>query len=127
MSAIGLGGVEVPGVEGPEYPARNRVAQIELVRANGVALDAQAEQLSFDRIQVEARIDLLGQDPVERADQQLARRLAIDRGVLVAIWNPDVRDTWRAELLSEVGADSPGRDAVLDPEVADGLVMGWPA
>ena len=49
-----FGRMVVAGVERVEHLARHRVAEIELVRSDGVALAADAEQLAFDRIQVEA-------------------------------------------------------------------------
>ena len=50
-----LGRVIVAGVERVEQLARERVAEIELVRADGVALDAEAEQLALERVEVVRR------------------------------------------------------------------------
>jgi len=46
------------------------VGEVELVRANHVALGADAEQLAFDGVQVDLGVDRLGEDLVER---QLSR------------------------------------------------------
>ena len=81
---------------------RDGVAQIELVRADYVALRAQAEQFAFERVEIVAAIDGHGKDLVERLGQQAARRLAIDRRVLQAVGNPDVGHTGRSQFPPEV-------------------------
>ena len=60
-----LGRMVVPGVERVEHAPRQRVAEIELVRANGVALEAEAEQLALDRVEVVRAIDRLLEDRIE--------------------------------------------------------------
>ncbi len=117
-----LGRMEVTGVEAQHLLPRDRVAQVELVRADHVALRADAEQLAFDRVEVVLRIELLGEDRVERFGQPLAGRLAVDGRVLVAVGDPDVGDARRAERLAHRRADLAAGDAVLDPEFADPLV-----
>ena len=98
------------------------IAEIELVRTDDVALRADAEQLALDRIEVVLRVELLGEDGVERLGEPFARAAAVDRQVLVAVGNPDVGDAGRAERLAERGADLAAGDAVLDPELADAFV-----
>ena len=51
--------------------------------------------------------------------QQLARALAVDGHVLVAVGNPDVGDAGRAQGPADRLADLAAGDAVLDPEAAD--------
>ncbi len=69
-------------------------------------------------------VGLIGllEDGVERLGQALARSDAIDRRVLHAVGNPQVRDAGLAERLAHGGADAPAGDAVIDPERPDGLV-----
>ena len=92
------------------------------MRADGVALAADAEELALDRVEVQRRADRLLEDGVERLGQALARADAIDRRVLHAVGNPQVRDAGLAERLAHGGADAPAGDAVIDPERPDGLV-----
>ena len=59
--------------------------------------------------------------------QPLARALAVDGHVLVAVGNPDVGHAGRAQLPADRRADLAAGDAVLDPEAADALVADAPA
>ena len=68
-----LGRVVVPGVECIQDTPGQRVSEIELVRAHGVALEADAEQLAFHRIEIQRAIDRLLEDGVERLDETFAR------------------------------------------------------
>jgi len=45
-------------IERVEQLAGSRVAEIELVRADRIAFDAEAEQLAFERIEVVGAIDV---------------------------------------------------------------------
>ena len=74
----GFGRVVVAGVERVEHPARQRVAEIELVRADGVALDAEAEQLALDRVEIDAR-DRAAPRRSRRATRSAARAGRADR------------------------------------------------
>ena len=88
----------VAGVEAEQLLApRDRVAEVELVRADDVALRPEAEQLALDGVAVELRVDRLGEDRVERLGQPLARALAVDGRVLGAVGDPDVGDARRAQ------------------------------
>ena len=91
-----FGRVKMAAVQAEPDAFRNGVAQIELVRADYVALRAQAEQFAFERVEIVAAIDGHGKDLVERLGQQTARRLPVDRRVLQAVGNPDVRHTGRS-------------------------------
>jgi hypothetical protein len=117
-----LGRVVVARVEREEDLPRERVRQVELVRADRVTLHADPEQLALDRVAVAGRVDRHGEDLVERLDQACARPAAVDRRVLHAVRDPEVRDAGLAERPAHRLGDRPARDPVLDPEVADALV-----
>ena len=87
-----FGRVEMPGVETEQHLIFDRVAHVELVRTDHVALAADAEEFALDRIQVVLRIELFRENSVQRIRQALTRREAIHRRILVAVWNPDVGD-----------------------------------
>ena len=112
----------VAGVECQQEPARLRVPEVELVRSDRVALDADPEQLAFDRIEVEGGVDRLREHRVERLEQPLSRAETIDRRVLHAVRNPEVRDARRAQRPPHRRADPAARLPVRDPEVAHGPV-----
>ena len=61
-----FGGMEMARIEAEQHLARDGVAQVELVRADGVALRANAEQLAFDGVEVVARVELFGQNLIQR-------------------------------------------------------------
>ncbi len=114
-----LGGVEVACVEAEQHVApAGRVAQVELVRADHVALGAEAKEFGLDRVVAEPAVNLGGHDRVERLAQQAARGEPVDRGVLEAVGDPDIAHAGRAERAAEVLGDAPAGDAVLDPEAA---------
>ena len=103
----------------------DRVAEVELVRADDIGLGTEAEQLALHGVQVVAAVDGLGKDLVQRIQQQRRGRLPIHRGILDPIGDPDVVDARRAQLSPHVLADLPAGDAVLDPELPDaGVVAG---
>ena len=89
------------------------------MRADDVALRADAEQLAFDRVEVVLRIELLGEHGVERFGEPLARPVAVDGRVLEAVGDPHVGDARRAERPADRRADPAAGDAVVDPELAD--------
>ena len=74
-----LGRMVMAGVQAQELLAREGVAEVKLVRADDVALRADAEQLALDGVAVVLRVDRLGEDRVERFGEPLARALAVDR------------------------------------------------
>ena len=65
LIANGLGGMEMPGVKGQQDFPADCVGQVELHRTGRVTLEAHAEKLGFDRVQVKARVDLFGQDGIQ--------------------------------------------------------------
>jgi hypothetical protein len=65
LSEIVSVGVEVARIEAEQHLIRHRIAQVELGRPDRVTLRAQAEEFALDRVQIEAGIELLGQDRVE--------------------------------------------------------------
>ena len=122
MSETHLGGMIVARVEAKQLLPRDGVTVIELVRADDVALGAEAEELALDGVEVELGVDRLGEDRVERLGQPLPRALAVDGRVFHAVGNPDVGDAGRPERLAEGGPDLPAGDPVVDPELADGRI-----
>ena len=74
-----LGRMIMAGVEAEELLARDGIAEVKLVRADDVALRADAEELALDGVAVVPRVDRLGEDRVERLGEPLARPLAVDR------------------------------------------------
>ena len=106
-------------------PFCDGIAHVELVRADDVALRADAEQLALDGVEVVLRVDLLGEDRVQRLAQPLARGLAVDRDVLVAVGNPDVGDARRAERLAESPRRSCGRRCRARPRTCGCPRRGW--
>ena len=122
-----LGGVEMARVEAQQLPLGHRVAQIELVRADHVALRADPEQLALDGVAVVGRVDRRGEQFVQGAAENLPRPKAVDGHVLHAVGNPDVRDAGRAQAAAEGLADPAAGDAVLDPDSGGCPDRGGPA
>ena len=98
------------GVEAEQLLVADRVAEVKLVRADDVALRADAEELALDRVEVVLRIELLGEDLVERLRRaaRAAPLRSIGR-VLVAVGNPDVGDARRARAPGRSPRRSGGR------------------
>lgn len=111
-----LRGMKMPRVEAVADPVLHREAEIELVRAGGVALHADAEELALDRVEVERPVHVGREDRLQRLQQAATGRGAISRRVLVAVGYPDVGDGGRAERAAELRADAARGDAVVDPE-----------
>ena len=112
-------GMEMAGVEAVEELVFDGVGEVEFVRADDIALRADAEEFALHGVEVEFAVHGHGENLVERGGEALAGRLAVVGHVLRAIGNPDIRDHRRAELLGDLGADLSTGDAVLDPELAD--------
>src|SRR5262249_17775685 len=68
-------------------------------------------------------IEGLPEDGIERIREAHAGGEAIDRGVLVAVGDPNVCDRGGAELAAHFGADAAAGDGVLDPEAAHAFVV----
>jgi len=109
------------GVERVEQPAGERVAEIELVGADGEALDTDAEQLPFDGVAIEGGIDRIREDRVERLGE--ARRGPF-RSTGVSFIPSGSRGWSRTgpERPAHRLADLPARDGVADPERPDSCV-----
>jgi len=92
------------------------------VRADHVALRADAEQFALDGVEVAGRVQVFREDGVQRRRQPLAGPFAVDGQILHAVGNPDVGHAGRAERSPECGPDPAADDAVLDPELPDAVV-----
>ena len=111
------------GVEADEFFARDGVAEIEFVRADGIAFRADAEEFAFDGVEIVRGVERFGEDGIEGFGEAVARGGAIDGRIFKAVGNPDVGDAGGVEGLAEFGADAAAGDAVIDPEAADGRVV----
>src|SRR5436853_182658 len=109
-------------VKAQELLIGERVAEIELMRPDNVALRTDAEQLAFNGIQVIQRVELLGEDLVQRSLQDGPRRLAVHRDVLEAVRDPDVGDARGAEFPAEPLPDLAARNAMSHPELPDPFI-----
>ena len=115
----------VAGVERQQLLVGDRVAQVELVRADHVGFRADAEQFALDGVEIMGRIDRRGEQFVQRPFEYFPRPAAVDRHVLHAVGNPDVGDAGGAQAAAKGLADLAAGDGVLDPEAADaGVAMG---
>jgi hypothetical protein len=109
-------------IEAQQLAVAERVAEVEFVRTHHVALGAEAEELAFDRIALLLRIHRLGKNRVERFGKPLPRTSAVDRRILGAVGNPDVRHARRAQRPAQRRTDAPANDAMLNPETANGRI-----
>ena len=117
-----LGGVEVARIQTKNRPARRRVSQVELVRADDIALRAETEELAFDRVEIVLAVQRLAEDFVQRFDQSHSRFPPVRGQVLEAVRDPDIGHAGRAERLAERRPDAATRPAVVDPEPAGARV-----
>ena len=92
------------------------------MRAGGVRLGADAEELGLDGVEVVLRVELSGEHAVERGGEAGAGCGAVERGVLGAVRYPNIRDSAGAEGFPEESADAAGGGTVGDPEIAHGGV-----
>src|SRR5207302_1250350 len=100
-----FGGMKMSRIEAQQLVLGDRVAQIEFVRANDATFRSNSKQFALHRIEVELRVERLSENLVERTTEKFARRPPINRNVLVAVGNPDVRHARRAELPAKIFAD----------------------
>src|SRR5690606_30620687 len=115
-----LGRVKVAGVEAVgDVALLQRVAQVELVRADRVGLGADAEELGLDGVEVVLGVELFGEDLVERVLEALARTGAVEGRVLGRVRYPNIGDGAGAEFFAEMRADAATGLAVANPERAD--------
>ena len=115
-----LGGLVVAGVQGVHLLAGGAVGGVEVVRAYGVALQTDAEELGLEAVL--HAVELLLHDLVERGSEDFAVLLALYGDVLHAVVYPDVHDTGVVLSLTHGVGDATAALGVLNPEVADGLV-----
>src|SRR5688572_11861330 len=115
--------MKVPGIEAEQLPPRDCVSEIELVRADDVALGTDAEELCLHRVELPPRIEGFGEYGVERLREPLTRTFAIRRRIFETIRCPHVRHARRAERLTHRGPDLAARDAVLNPKIANAFVL----
>ncbi|MNV42634.1 hypothetical protein D3C71_1343160 [compost metagenome] len=95
--------MEMARVQAQGGLAAGGVTHVELVRANGIAFCADAEQFAFHRINVMRRIQFFTDHLVERLQQTLARSQTVHGDVFHAVRDPDVHHRRRAKLFTEVG------------------------
>src|SRR5690606_18356964 len=114
--------VKVTGVEAKKHLVLHRVAEIELMRSDDTRLGSDAKELALDGIEVARRTQLLLKNGVEARCQAHSGSLAVGGQILVAVRNPNIRDSWRTKLFADFGGDRPGAFAVFDPEIADTVI-----
>jgi hypothetical protein len=68
------------------------------------------------------RVELLADHFIQRVQQPLARREAVNGNILHAVRDPDIHHRRRAQLLAEVSGNTAAGFAVIDPELADFIV-----
>ena len=113
--------VEMTGVEGQEKIILDGVAHAEFMAADGVAFEADPEELRLDTLANSFLRIFDGEDLVVGFRQALARGETIDGRVLHAVGSPVVDDAGRAELFAEIVRDLATTLVVFDPEIADFL------
>ena len=113
-----LGGVEVAGVEAEHDLPAHRVGQVELVRAGGVALGADPEELALHGVAVVLARHGPGEGLVERLQQALPRPEAVVGQVLGAVRDPEVEHRRRPQGAAEGGGHLAAGLHVADPEGA---------
>lgn len=113
-----LGGMEVPVIEQRVDAAGGGVTQIELGRADGAALQSDAEHLALHRVDDVLFVVLDRIDFIEAVFQAQPRRKPVGRGVLESVGNPQVVETRAALLLADVRGDTAAGLDVIDPEAA---------
>lgn len=98
------------------------VVHVELMRADRVGLDADSEDLAFDRICDILAVVLDGKNLIKCFLEAGTRSDAVCRHILRAIRDPDVVECRDAELLAEVIGNLAASLAMSNPEIADILV-----
>ena len=116
-----FGRMEMTGVEGQKKIILDGVAHAEFMAANGVAFDADTEELRFDTVaDIFLRI-FDGEDLVVGFRQALARGETIDGSIFHTVGSPVVDDAGRTELFAEIIRDLATTLVVFNPEIADFL------
>ena len=114
--------MEVAGIQAQGGLAAGGVAHIELIGADGVAFRADPKQFALDGVNMMRRVELFANHFIERVQQALARREAVDGYILHAVRDPDIHHRWRAQLLAEVSGNTAAGLTVIDPELTDFIV-----
>ena len=112
----------MPGIETEQLFILERISQIELVRANDIALRADAEQFALDGIQLACRVELFGKEFIQRFSKSFSRACTIHRHVLIPIGHPDICHAGAAQCAAHLLANPTADYSVLDPELADAFV-----
>ena len=115
-----LRGLIVTGVERVDDIVLGAVAGIEVVRADGVSFQSDAEELGLEAVL--HILKLLGEDVVEAVLEDLAVAVFLDGEVFAAVVDPDVHDTGIALCLTHGVGDAAAAPGMLNPELADLLV-----
>ena len=110
------------GVEAEQFAARDGVAEVEFVRADGATLRADAKEFSFNGVEVVFCRERLLENFVERGGETFARSAPVGGRVLESVGNPDVGDAGRPESFAHRGADFARAAAVFNPELANAFV-----
>ena len=95
--------MEVPGIQTQGSLAAGGVTHIELVRADGITLRANAEQLALHGINMVRRVKLLANGFIQCSQQALARGEAVNGDVLHAVRDPDIHHRRGAKLFTKPG------------------------
>ena len=110
----------IDSVEGDDLAVLGAVAQIEVIRADRIALGAYAEELGLDAILHVGVVD--GEYLVERLLEQTAVTYAVYGRILRAVVYPDVEHGGVALTASHLLGDLAAAFRVLDPEAADAFI-----
>ena len=86
---------------------------------NGVAFNADAEELALQSAGDELAVNVLREDLIEGIDHKVAVQLGVGADILVAVRHPEVDGAGLIELLCKFQADLAAALAVLDPEFPD--------
>ena len=117
-----FGGMIMAGVERQQFLPADGVSEVKLMRAGHVAFAADAEQLGLHGVQIELWRNRFLEDRIQRFRQAGARGHAVGGRVLVTVGNPHIGHAGLAQRFAEGRADFAAADAVLNPELANGLV-----
>ena len=117
-----FGGMVVPGVQRQQFFPADGVSEVKLMRAGHVAFAADTEQLGLHGVQIKLRRNGFLEDRIQRFREAGARSHAVGGRVLVTVRNPNIGHAGLAQRLAKGRADFAAADAVLNPELADGLV-----
>jgi len=115
-----LRGLIVARVEGVDDIVFRAVSSVEVVRADGVGLQSDTEELGLKTVLHVGQF--LGEDVVKAVFEYLAVAVFLYGEVFAAVMDPDIHDTGIALCLTHGVGDASATLGMLDPEVADVLV-----